>query len=86
MTSFNLMICCIDLIYNNVLTEKRADLINPKFEGLPANWMEQDFRHQQHCILDHFCDMTEEARAMKATTFREIMTSFMQTSVRLYFL
>ncbi|KAH8325365.1 hypothetical protein KR067_003087 [Drosophila pandora] len=79
-TSFNLMICCIDLIYNNVLSEKRADLINPKFEGLPANWMEQDFRHQQHCILDHFCDMTEEARAMKATTFREIMSSFMQTS------
>ncbi|KAI8034500.1 hypothetical protein M5D96_012687 [Drosophila gunungcola] len=72
-TSFNLMICCIDLIYNNVLAEKRTDLINPKFEGLPSNWTELDFRHKQHCILANFCDMTEEAKAMKATTFREII-------------
>ncbi|KAH8419829.1 hypothetical protein KR009_003086 [Drosophila setifemur] len=79
-TSFNLMICCIDLIYNNVLAEKRTDLINSKFEGLPSNWTELDYRQQQHCILAHFCDMTDEARAMKATTFREIMASFFQAS------
>ncbi|KAH8289618.1 hypothetical protein KR054_008058 [Drosophila jambulina] len=79
-SSFNLMICCIDLIYNNVLAEKRTDLINPKFEGLPPNWTELDFRHKQCCILAHFCDMTDEAKAMKATTFREIMSSFFQTS------
>jgi len=80
-TSFNLMICCIDVIYNNVLAEKRTDLINQKFEGLPSNWMELDFRHKPHCILAYFCDMTEEAKAMKATTFRQIMSSFFQTSV-----
>lgn len=80
-SSFNLMICCIDLIYNNVLAEKRTDLINPKFEGLPPNWTEVDFRQKQYCILAHFCDMTDEAKAMKATTFREIMSSFFQTSV-----
>ncbi|XP_033168394.1 retinoblastoma family protein [Drosophila mauritiana] len=79
-TSFNLMICCIDLIYNNVLAEKRTDLINPKFEGLPSNWTELDFRHNPHCILSNFCDMTEEAKAMKATTFRQIMSSFFQAS------
>ncbi|XP_026838870.1 retinoblastoma family protein isoform X2 [Drosophila erecta] len=79
-TSFNLMICCIDLIYNNVLAEKRTDLINSKFEGLPSNWTELDFRHKPHCILDYFCDMTEEAKAMKATTFRQIMSSFFQAS------
>lgn len=80
-TSYNLMICCIDLIYNNVLAEKRTDLINPKFEGLPSNWTELDFRHNPHCILSNFCDMTEEAKAMKATTFRQIMSSFFQASV-----
>ncbi|XP_002099715.3 retinoblastoma family protein [Drosophila yakuba] len=79
-TSFNLMICCIDLIYNNVLAEKRTDLINPKFEGLPSNWTELDFRHKPHCILAYFCDMTEEAKAMKATTFRQIISSFFQAS------
>ncbi|XP_034666389.1 retinoblastoma family protein [Drosophila subobscura] len=78
-TSFNLMICCIDLIYNNVLAERRTDLINPKFDGLPSNWTEMDFRANPHCILSYFCDMTEEAKAMKATTFREIMSSFFQT-------
>ncbi|KAH8273450.1 hypothetical protein KR018_001581, partial [Drosophila ironensis] len=79
-TSFNLMICCIDLIYNNVLAEQRADLINLKFKGLPANWTELDYRQHHHCILGHFCDMAAEAKAMKATTFREIIASFFQTS------
>ncbi|XP_017869842.1 PREDICTED: retinoblastoma family protein [Drosophila arizonae] len=82
-TSYNLMMCCIDLIYANVLAEKRTDLINPKFEGLPSNWNSPDFDETQarnHCILAYFCEMTDEAKDMKATVFRNIMDSFFQTN------
>lgn len=78
------MMCCIDLTYANVLAEKRTDLINPKFEGLPSNWNSQDFDETQarnHCILAYFCEMTAEAKDMKATVFRNIMDSFFQTNV-----
>lgn len=83
-TSYNLMMCCIDLIFANVLAEKRTDLINPKFEGLPLNWNAADFDETQarnHCILKYFCEMTDEAKAMKATVFNKIMQSFFQTNV-----
>ncbi|XP_062139862.1 retinoblastoma family protein [Drosophila sulfurigaster albostrigata] len=82
-TSYNLMMCCIDLIFANVLAEKRTDLINPKFEGLPPNWNSPDFdesQARQHCILKYFCEMTDEAKAMKATVFSKIMHSFFQTN------
>ncbi|ALC48746.1 Rbf [Drosophila busckii] len=80
-TSFNLMMCCINLIYSNVLAEKRTDLINPKFKGLPANWNSPDFDEthaRNHCILKYFCDMVEDAKTMKATVFNKIMQSFFQ--------
>lgn len=83
-TSYNLMMCCIDLIFANVLAEKRTDLINPNFKGLPLNWNSPDFDETQarnHCILKYFCDMTEEAKAMKATVFSKIMNSFFQANV-----
>ncbi|KAL7742682.1 hypothetical protein ACLKA6_005140 [Drosophila palustris] len=82
-TSYNLMMCCIDLTFANVLAEKRTDLINPKFEGLPSNWNAADFDETQarnHCILKYFCEMTDEAKAMKANVFSKIMQSFFQTN------
>ncbi|EDW75106.1 uncharacterized protein Dwil_GK19998 [Drosophila willistoni] len=77
-TSYNLMICCIDLIYANVLAEKRSDLINPDFEGLPSNWNSPDFRARDNCILVYFCEMSVEAKAMKETLFPKIIASFFQ--------
>ncbi|XP_001991027.2 retinoblastoma family protein isoform X2 [Drosophila grimshawi] len=82
-TSYNLMMCCIDLIYANVLAEKRTDLINPNFEGLPPNWNSPHFDETQarnHCILKYFCEMTDEAKTMKATVFSNIMHSFFQAN------
>lgn len=78
------MICCLDLIYANVLAEKRIDLINPNFKGLPPNWNTPDFDETQarkHCILDFFCDMKADAKEIKAKGFIEIIHSFFQTNV-----
>ncbi|XP_030569710.1 retinoblastoma family protein [Drosophila novamexicana] len=82
-TTFNLMICCLDLIYANVLAEKRIDLINPNFKGLPPNWNTPDFDEthaRKHCILDFFCDMKADAKEIKAKGFIEIIHSFFQTN------
>ncbi|XP_030378505.1 retinoblastoma family protein [Scaptodrosophila lebanonensis] len=74
-TSFNLMMCCIDLIYANVLAENRTDLINPDFPGVPEF---SEAKPRDHCILSHFCDMADEAKVMKNTVFKKIIQAFFE--------
>lgn len=60
-TSFDMLLCCCDLIYANVIHEKRHDLINSKFTGLPENWNSEDFEPSVDslCIVDHLCQLYE---------------------------
>lgn len=37
-TSINLLLCCLDLIFTNVVHDNRRDLINPSFAGLPKGF------------------------------------------------
>ncbi|CRL03456.1 CLUMA_CG016372, isoform A [Clunio marinus] len=37
-TSINLLLCCLDLIFTNVVHDTRRDLINKSFTGLPRNF------------------------------------------------
>ncbi|XP_053950932.1 retinoblastoma family protein isoform X1 [Anastrepha ludens] len=85
-TSFHLLLCCIDLIYINVLAENRVDLINPGFEGIPEKWGTPSFSSQKlfnHCIIGALCTLTEalpnDARDMKANHCKAIFTKFFQT-------
>lgn len=41
--SFHLMICCIDLVYQNVLIEKRFDLLKTDFPGCPLEIKKGEF-------------------------------------------
>lgn len=34
-TTFHMLLCCVDLVFVNVLTEKRKDLVNPKLAADP---------------------------------------------------
>lgn len=43
MTSINLLLCCLDLIFANVVSDKRQDLINRSFPGLPRNFFLPSF-------------------------------------------
>lgn len=37
-TSVNLLLCCLDLMFTNVIHDNRRDLINPSFSGLPEGF------------------------------------------------
>ncbi|XP_017468934.1 PREDICTED: retinoblastoma family protein-like, partial [Rhagoletis zephyria] len=85
-TSFHLLLCCIDLIYINVLAENRVDLINQGFEGIPENWGTTAFNSKQlsdYCIIGPLCTLTgalpNDARDMKANHCKNIFTKFFQT-------
>lgn len=62
-TSFHMLLCCCDLIYANVINEKRTDLINPKFKGVPAEWGSDDFDPEAidrpMCIIEDLCQLYE---------------------------
>uniref|UniRef100_A0A1B0GBC1 Uncharacterized protein n=1 Tax=Glossina morsitans morsitans TaxID=37546 RepID=A0A1B0GBC1_GLOMM len=84
--SFHLLICCIDLIYRNVLVENRIDIINPKFMGVPDKWGKSDFNANvlsDYCIIEHLCSMTDaspaDAKNMKET-FKRIVKMFLDAN------
>ncbi|KAL9885250.1 retinoblastoma-family protein isoform 2-T2 [Glossina fuscipes fuscipes] len=84
--SFHLLICCIDLIYRNVLVENRIDIINPKFMGVPDKWGKSDFNANilsNYCIIEHLCSMTDaspaDAKNMKET-FKRIVKMFLDAN------
>lgn len=37
--SYNMLLCCLDLVYANVIADGRTDLVNPNFEGLPEDFV-----------------------------------------------
>lgn len=87
-SSLHLLLCCIDLIYVNALTENRVELINPNFEGVPKKWNTPEFNASnahKHCIIEPLCKFTEgldaEARSMKHNLWKKIVTEFIETKV-----
>lgn len=53
----NLLLCCLDLMFANCVADKRHDLINPNFPGLPADWREPLKEGQQpHSVLKQLAD------------------------------
>lgn len=88
--SFHLLICCIDLIYKNVLSEN-PDLINTKFIGIPPKWGKPDFDSRilkEYCIIEPLCNMSNasphDAKNMK-DTFKRIIKKFLETNVSFRF-
>lgn len=74
----NLLMCCLDLIFANCVSEKRYDLINPNFKGLPADWKKTTKQQQQQpppCILKHLSSDTSDVEMleMKRYMFRDAM-------------
>lgn len=87
--SFHLLICCIDLIYKNVLAEN-SDLINTKFIGIPSKWGKPDFDARilkDYCIIEPLCNMTNasphDAKNMK-DTFKRIIKTFLENNVSFF--
>ncbi|XP_037939043.1 retinoblastoma family protein-like [Teleopsis dalmanni] len=86
-TSFHLLLCCIDLLYINVLAENRTDLINPSFSGIPEDWGTDSFDRNlvhNHCIINHLSRLIEtkpsEVKFMKNNSWKIIIRRFFQTN------
>lgn len=71
----NLLLCCLDLMFANCLAEKRYDLINPNFPGLPADWRKPTLRGGPLCMLKHLADDNPlvEVLEMKKYMFQTAM-------------
>lgn len=72
----NLLLCCLDLMFANCVAEKRYDLINPNFPGLPADWRNPlTAQHGPPCMLKHLADDSPvvEVLEMKKYMFRDTM-------------
>lgn len=74
-TSYQLLLCCVDLLYANVL-EDRIELINAEF-GI----VKQDTRPV--CIIKTLCERHDglviDAQEIKQYTWRDIITKYIQT-------
>uniref|UniRef100_T1J484 Retinoblastoma-like protein 1 n=1 Tax=Strigamia maritima TaxID=126957 RepID=T1J484_STRMM len=69
--SYHLLLSCIDLIYANAILADRREILNPKFEGLPANFDARDYHPptEPPCIIDPLCKVHDglflEAKGIK---------------------
>lgn len=80
-TSINLLLCCLDLIFTNVIHDNRRDLINPSFAGLPkaffsASW--DDSKAPAINIIEKLCDPQsfEDVMKVKNTRWELVMRRF----------
>jgi retinoblastoma-like protein 1 len=46
-TSINILLCCLDLVFTNVIHDNRRDLINPSLAGLPKGFFSPSWDESQ---------------------------------------
>lgn len=80
-TSNNLLLCCLDLIFTNVIHDKRRDLINPSFAGLPNNFFSPSYDESKAPpinIIEKLCDRLpfEDVMKVKNMRFEQVIRRF----------
>lgn len=80
-TSINLLLCCLDLVFTNVLHDNRRDLINPSFSGLPKGFFSPSWDESKTPtinIIEKLCDRQsfDEIMKVKNTRWEQIMRRF----------
>lgn len=72
-TSTNLLMCCLDLIFANVVGDKRRDLINSSFAGLPRGFFSTSFDETSAPainIIEKLCDRQSYEDVIKVKNTR----------------
>lgn len=84
-TSFNILLCCADLIFANAIVANRRDLVNPNFPGVPEEWKTGSKVESPICIMKELCERHEgtivDAVEIKQYTWKNIMKSFFDKNV-----
>ncbi|XP_033625998.1 retinoblastoma-like protein 1 isoform X1 [Asterias rubens] len=69
--SYHLLLCCLDLVFANIVLANRRDLLNPDFSGLPENYLSRTYAVPQDCpcIIEKLCELHDglvlEAKGIK---------------------
>lgn len=80
-TSINLLLCALDMIFTNVVQDKRRDLINPSFNGLPKGFFSPSWDENMAPainIIEKLCDQQsiEEVMKVKNTRWESVIRRF----------
>lgn len=86
-TSFHMLLCCIDLIFANIVADKRDDLLNMKF-GPAAAALNKEKRladNEPVSIIKELCQQQEaseiDALEIKSHNWKDLMTKFFQDNI-----
>lgn len=67
-TSYNMLLCCLDLVFANAIADGRTDLVNPSFSGLPEGFLAGgEIPPEPVCIIE---ELKEENSASEIMTTR----------------
>ncbi|XP_055688891.1 retinoblastoma-like protein 2 [Lutzomyia longipalpis] len=87
-TSYHLVLTCVNLIYSNVIAENRRDLVNTSFSGVPGNWNSSNFDAKSIsplCVMNKLCerdpDTLVEALHIQKVKWNRIIKSFFEKGI-----
>nr|XP_033819171.1 retinoblastoma-like protein 1 isoform X1 [Geotrypetes seraphini] len=86
--SYHLLLCCLDLIYANVLLcPNKKDLLNPSFKALPADLPTSICKPSEElcCIISTLCELhdglTVEAKGIKEHYFKPYISKLFDRKI-----
>lgn len=86
-TSFHVLLCCIDLIFANIVADKRDDLLNMKFAPAAAV-LQKDKKSAENepvSIIKELCQQQEaseiDALEIKSHNWKDLMHKFFQDNI-----
>uniref|UniRef100_A0A1L8DXE0 Putative rb retinoblastoma tumor suppressor-related protein n=2 Tax=Nyssomyia neivai TaxID=330878 RepID=A0A1L8DXE0_9DIPT len=85
-TSYHLVLSCVNLMYSNVIAENRRDLVNTSFSGVPENWNLSSFDAKQIsplCVMSKLCDSDTivDALHIQKVKWNKIIKSFFEKGI-----
>nr|XP_049701011.1 retinoblastoma-like protein 1 isoform X1 [Helicoverpa armigera] len=84
---YHLLLACLDFVFGNAFMDRRIDLINPAFKGLPSDWLQDDFKlpSTTPCIMSALCEIKNgllvDAAATKEYCWKPVVKSFFEKQI-----
>lgn len=83
-TSYNMLLCCLDLVYANAIADGRADLVNPGFSGLPEGFRTGGgIPSEPVCIIEELKEenSADEIMSTRNVIWQNAINGFFRTGV-----
>ena len=88
-TAFHMLLCCVDLIFANAIADKRDDLVNLKFPGIPEHWLRKDDtsldKKKPLCIMSLLCSRHDgsfiDASSTKEYAWRSVIKDYIANNI-----